>query len=551
MKKLIYIITFLMLSTFSKAQVTLDFESGNASTDEAVGWSFYRNSYSNLLTILGTWNAQTIELRNSDIDSCWIKSPWIVWNSGNITFQTKLRSTLANSRGIAVRFIPFDNCAANHEGTPSDTMYYVNLAINTNTISHSFSVPSLVLNGQRWRMMVSFLGTGRSARNRSDNYSLPGTIANPVPTGANVFNGNVNLFTQADVDAFVNPNAGANYLSRYTKVNGNLRIHGGNVSDPITCLANLKSLTEVTGHLLIEQFEVNGNPTNLNDLNSLTNTGRLTIITNPKFTSINLPNLTSVNGALIVRNNIYAISIQLPKLSSAGGSQFMVARNLRAESIRFSNMAASFTLTNLPETSSVLIFDNGINAANPVTLDFNKITVVNKDFLFNNNSNSGISNFDNIFSALDSVYGTMTISGNSHLAKCCVAASTVVVGGRTINTNTGNCLDLAAVSADCGALAKRSRKNIIQETKITNRIELDVYPNPSKGNFDLNINTTEAGLLNYTVTDLMGRTIVREQININASSIIPMNMEFAAAGQYILKADFNGKSYTKRIMFVK
>lgn len=540
-----------MLSTLTKAQVTLNFESGNAATDEAVGWSFFRNSYSNSLPISGTWNAQTIELRNSDIDSCWIKSPWIVWRSGNITFNTRLRSTLATQRGIAVRFIPFDNCATNHEGTPSDTMYYVNLPINTITQNHSFSVPSLVLNGKRWRMMVSFLGTGRSARNRSDNYSLPGTIANPIPTGANVYNGNVNLVTQSDVDAFIKQSTGTNYLSRYTKINGDLRIYGSDISDPITCLANLRSLTEVTGHLLIEQFGITGNPTNLSDLNSLTKTGRLTIITNPEFTSIELPNLATVNGALIVRNNTYAVSIQLPKLSSAGGSQFMIARNLRAESIRFSNQASSFTLTNSPEPSNVLIFDNGINAANPLTMDFNKITIVKKNFLFNNNSNSGVSNFDNIFSGLDTVYGMMTITGNSSLSKCCVAASTVVLNGRTINSNTGNCLNLAAVSADCGTLHKRSRKNTIQETEITNRIELDVYPNPSKGNFDLKINTTESGLLNYTVTDLMGRTIAREQININASSIIPMNMEYAAEGQYILKADFNGKTYTKRIMFVK
>jgi hypothetical protein len=551
MKKLIYIVTFLMLSTLTKAQVTLNFESGNASTDEAIGWSFYRNTYTNTNTLAGTWSAQTYPLRNSDIDSCWIKSPWIVWNAGTITFSTKLRSLLATTRGIVVRFIPFDNCALNHEGTPSDTILYKNLPINSGTQNHSFAVPSLVQDGKRWRMMVSFLGTGGGGRNMSDLYSLPGTLANPVPSGANVYNGNVNLYTQAQVDAFINPNAGANYLSRYTKINGNLRIKGDDIIDPITCLANLRSLTEVTGSLIIEQFEVNGNPSNLSDLSALTKAGRLTIISNPNFLNIELPGLTNVDGALIVRNNNYANSILLPNLSSVGGSQFMIALNHRAESIIFSDQASSFNFTNLPEQTSVLIFDNGINAANPVTMDFNKITVVKKDFLFNNNSNSGISNFDNIFSSLDTVYGAMTITNNSYLSKCCVAASTVVQGGRTINGNTGNCADLSAVSADCGTLYKR--RNIISKpiAEVNNQIRLQVYPNPNKGNFNLNLATTQSGLLKFTVTDLMGRMITNQELNVNGETSFPINMSYAAEGQYILKAEFNGQTFTKRIMFVK
>ena len=540
-----------MLSTLTKAQVTLNFESGNASTDEAIGWSFYRNTYTNTNTLAGTWSAQTYPLRNSDIDSCWIKSPWIVWNAGSVTFSTKLRSLLATTRGIAVRFIPFDNCAPNHEGTPSDTIFYKNLPINSGTQNHSFAVPALVQDGKRWRMMVSFLGTGGGGRNMSDSYSLPGTLANPIPNGANDYNGNVNLYTQAQVDAFINPNAGANYLSRYTKINGNLRIKGDDVVDPITCLANLRSLTEVTGSLIIEQFEVNGNPSNLSDLSALTKAGRLTIISNPNFLNIELPGLTNVDGALIVRNNNYANSILLPNLSSVGGSQFMIALNHRAESIIVSDQASSFNFTNLPEQTSVLIFDNGINAANPLNMDFNKITVVKKDFLFNNNSNSGVSNFDNIFSSLDTVYGAMTITNNSYLSKCCVAASTVVQGGRTINGNTGNCADLSAVSADCGTLYKR--RNIISKpiAEVNNQIGLQVYPNPNKGNFNLNLATTQSGILKFTVTDLMGRMITNQEVNVNGETSFPVNMIYAAEGQYILKAEFNGQTFTKRIMFVK
>lgn len=550
MKKLIYILSFLMLSTLTKAQVTLNFESGNASTDEATGWSFFRNSYTNSGAISAIWAAQTISLRNSNIDSCWIKSPWIVWNSGNITFHSKLRSTLAGTRGIAVRFIPFDNCATNHEGTPSDTIYYVNLPINTNLQSHNFSVPSLVLDGKRWRMMVSFLGTSGAARNVSDNYSLPGTLANPIPSGANVYTGNVNLYTQSDVDAFVNPNSGSNYLSRYTKVNGNLRINGGDVNDPITCLANLRSLVEVTGHLLIEQFEVNGNPTDLSDLSSLTSTGRLTIITNPKFTNIELNNLTSVNGALIVRNNIYATSIQLPELTSAGGSQFMIALNHRAENIAVSNNASGFAFTNQAEETSVLIFDNSIYASGPATLDFNKISIVKKNFLFSNNSNSGVSNFDNIFSSLDSVYGAMTITSNSDLSKCCVAASTVVLGGRTINSNTGNCLDLAAVSADCGTLNKRSRVIEPRESR-NNNVAVGVYPSPNQGKFTIEVATPLPGNFNLSISDLAGREIYAKSYDLVGSTFLNIDLPFLSEGQYIVKTEMNGKTSVKRIVITK
>lgn len=548
MKKLLYIFTFLMLTASVRAQVTLNFESGNASTDEANGWSFYRNTYSNSGAISGTWSAQTYSLRNSDIDSCWIKSPWIVWNSGNITFHTRLRSTLATFRAVAVRFIPFDNCALNHEGTPSDTLYYNVLPINTSLQSHSFAVPSLVQDGKRWRMIISFLGSGGSARNLSDNYVLPGTLAKPVPTGSNVYNGNVNLYTQADVDAFVDPAPGINYLSRYTKVNGNLRVHGGDVNDPITCLANLRSLTEVTGHLLIEQFEVTGNPASLSDLGALTTTGRLTIITNPKFMNIDLPNLTTVNGALIIRNNIYTGSVTLPKLSASGGSQFMIARNHRAQDIKVSNQAAGFSFTNQPEATSVLIFDNGIYASNPVSMDFNKITVVQKDFLFSNNSNSGIANFDNIFSALDTVYGTMTITSNSHLSKCCVAASTVVIGGRTINSNTGNCLDLAAVSADCGTLNKRGKSRVKPQEIVANNVRLSVYPSPNEGSFNLEITSQQPGNLNLSITDVVGREVYSNTYKLAGSTILPLDLPFLAEGQYFIKTELNGQIELKRVM---
>jgi len=368
-----------------------------------------------------------------------------------------------------------------------------------------------------------------------------------TPTGANVKTGNVILNTQTQMDAFFNNGNG----NKYTKVDGDLTINGNSSSDPITNFCNLSSLTEVSGYLLIQQFTKSGNPTDLSDLAALTKAGRLGIVTCPSFETISLPGLTNVDGSLMIRNNRFAKTIHAANLASVGGGQFMIIRNFRAESIKFSNTASSFTLTNAIENASVDIQNNGDSAANALTMDFKKITAVAKNFTFTNNKNSGVSNFDNIFSGLSSVGGNMVITNNTSVAKCCIAASAVVTGTRTISGNTGNCADLTAVSADCGTLNKKNntKNSAWKNTDLFS--ELTLYPSPSKGKFEISLTTTQTGTLNLRVLDLVGRVILSQSHDVSGTVSIPVGLENAPEGQYIVKLELNGNVIVKRVQVVK
>ena len=366
-----------------------------------------------------------------------------------------------------------------------------------------------------------------------------------TPKGPNIISGNQTISTQAEMDAFFNSNNG----SKWTKVVGDLTITGNSATDPITSLCNLNALSEVTGYLLIQQFTNASNPTNLNDLEALTKTGRLTIITNPRLQTINLPELTHVYGSMNIRNNRFATSISLPKFTFIEADRLSIIRNHRVESIKLSNLASSFTFTQPFNNTNLDIQYNGDSASNALTMDFKKITSLGKHFTFINNDNSGVSNFDSIFTGLTTISGNLTITGNSHLSKCCVAASTTVSGTRTISGNTGNCANLAAVVSDCGTLNKKQSGGSFFNTDLFG--ELNIYPNPNKGKFEIEVTTTQVGELHILVTDLIGRALVNQTTPVDGTVVIPVNLDKLAGGQYLVKLELNGNVVTKRVQVVK
>jgi len=392
------------------------------------------------------------------------------------------------------------------------------------------------------------LWTAIDTADRIDTCSFTITVNNcgaGIPKNAKPFDSNKAISTQTEMNNFYDIWSG----EKWTKIEGNLTINGGNNDDPITDFCNLRAITEVTGHLLIQQFTKPGNPTSLQDLGGINKVGRLTIITCPKFETISLPELTQVAGSVIIRNNVNAKTIALPKLQSMGGEWLHFQRNHRLENLSVSNNASSFKFTH--SKAGIDIQKNGDSTSNPLTMDLNKINVVKGDFIFSMNKNSGVSNFDNIFSGLDSVKGKLQITDNTYLSKCCIAASTVVINGRTISSNTGNCANLTAVSSDCGTLYKRSKLPENSGGEAINTVSFNVYPNPNSGFFSLDVITSQSGTVKITITDLMGRTVWTHSENVSISDNIPMNLSFAAEGQYILKAEMNGHVFVKRVMLVK
>lgn len=365
------------------------------------------------------------------------------------------------------------------------------------------------------------------------------------PIGDNVITGNITLSTQSQVNSFYSNISGINNGRKWSKIVGSLTLNGNDATDPITNLCNLTSLTEVTGTVLINGFNKSGNPQSLNDLAKLKTVGcNLTINNNPQILLINLPSVETTGCSVFLTSNTNATSICLPKLKQIKGDQLQVKDNSYASVIKIGSSADSLTF--IGKGSNVQISNNGNSTPSALGIDLKNLRRVNGSLVFNNNDNNGVSNFDNIFTGLKTVVN-LTITGNDYLSKCCVAASTVVTGSRTISGNTGNCLNIPAVIADCGTLKKRSNSGTINSGQ-NGSTSLSIYPNPNNGNFGLDIKTNETGVLNITIIDLMGRVVVNKNYSVSGSCVLPVEFASLFVGQYILKADFNGSLITEKLV---
>lgn len=163
------------------AQVTLNCESGNRAIEQGNCWGFGAVTYtnSNNLLISGSWSARSNQLNNPSPENCWIKTPWMLIGSGNITFKAKFDGTNGNSRGIKIYYIPYNIAQSpNYEGTPVLFYDYVwPQPYPTNTPQlFSVPIPAAIANSTDvYKIRVSMVGNGGSSRMISDDYVFPGT----------------------------------------------------------------------------------------------------------------------------------------------------------------------------------------------------------------------------------------------------------------------------------------------------------------------------------------------------------------------------------------
>jgi hypothetical protein len=388
--------------------------------------------------------------------------------------------------------------------------------------------------------------------NHTDTCSFTVTVSHcgaSVPSGANVYSGNITINTQTQLDSFYNKSNG----EKYTKISGLLTLNGNHYNDPITSLCNLSSLVEITGNLNINNFNKSANPSSLSQLANLTTLGcGLNITSNYLLQDATLASLSSIGCSVNIKDNNALQTINMPKLASVQGGQFNIKNNPKLELASASTAAGSFSFTG--KGSSMDISDNGSTAAGALAMNFKKVTTLKGALVFHNNDNTGVSNFDNIFTGLTDLstkWGKLTITNNDYLGTCCIAAS-VTVGGsgkrHIISGNTGNCVDSATVLANCGVFHKKSS---LPAELNSGFVEFKVYPNPSSGIFNLDVMSNQTGQLNLVITDMMGRTILTETHAISQFTSLPISLKTAASGTYFLKAKMNGEVFVKRISIVR
>jgi LruC domain-containing protein len=185
MKKILIISIIIALfgSSALKAQVTLNFESGNIGIEQGNCWGFKNVTFSNLeFRISGFWSGRSNQLTTSLITDRYIKSPWLTPGSGNLTLKTRLENdggSSATMRAIVFSYISYDPASPSSSKEGSTTSYYTyNFPTPFNIWVQDLSVPipQAIANSQYpYKILISFIGTGGSTRAFSDDIVIPGT----------------------------------------------------------------------------------------------------------------------------------------------------------------------------------------------------------------------------------------------------------------------------------------------------------------------------------------------------------------------------------------
>jgi len=180
------VISGLMLSVFTlwlnptSAQLVLDCESGNRAIEQGACWAFGATGYTSTAAsiISGSWSLRSNSLTNPAPTACWVKTPWMQVGSGDITFDAKFEGTAGTTRGIELYYIPYDAGNAPYfEGTPVQFSVYNWEKPWSTTVPQSFTVPipvDIANSTDAYKIRVSFVGTGGTARIISDNFVFPG-----------------------------------------------------------------------------------------------------------------------------------------------------------------------------------------------------------------------------------------------------------------------------------------------------------------------------------------------------------------------------------------
>ncbi len=188
MKKIIFIIAIIVLvsNSQSRAQVSLNFESGNKAIETGNCWAFGAVTYSNLeFRINGFWSGRSNQLTSPLLTSCWIKTPWIKLNSGNLTMKARLENSSGTSRAIVFSYIPYDNNAVSptKEGTSTVfSTYTFPLPLSITVRDLTIPIPAEIASSPNtYKILISFIGTGGTSRAFSDDLIIPGNYnSNPA-----------------------------------------------------------------------------------------------------------------------------------------------------------------------------------------------------------------------------------------------------------------------------------------------------------------------------------------------------------------------------------
>lgn len=360
--------------------------------------------------------------------------------------------------------------------------------------------------------------------------------------------GNVNLFTQGDVDVFVAafPNC--------QSLDGNLSLGKMSSDSDIHDLSGFEQLTGITGSLTLL-----GMP-HLSSLNGLQNLqtigGDLSVIQNPELASLNgLSGLKEISGSFFLSYQEELTSLQgLNQLETIG--QNMV--------LNFSPSLADLTgMQSLKTIGGSLILDN-----NDLLLSFggmNNLETIGEDLIIRNNGalnrmdglgklatigrdlhigweypdgfagNPSLTNLDGLAS-LSSIGAKISIVGNQNLSECAIdGICDFLSAGRpvVIKANASGCDSKEEVMQACG----------LTSTEETIRQYLRISPNPTTGQITLD---SPYPIQTVRIFDATGQ-LKLESPNANTQ----LDLSSFGPGLYLVRMQIEGREVLRRVVVVE
>jgi len=300
-KTLFTALLLLGASPFVRAQVSLNFESGNMAIDMGRGWLFSNILYdkSTNYHIYDTWAGKNTKISAASTET-WIKSPWTTISSGVVSFSLKVDETKNDKRGYVVYAIPYNAAKANGEGTPRkiDSTWVTSPAANT-IIPIRVNLPA-DMNGQLYKIKTCFIGMGSGSKTSVDNLSISGIYSSDPGSG------NLPVAINPDADGDGVPNT-EDYFP----------------SDPLRAYSNTFPTSGSVGSLA---FEDNWPSKGDFDFNDLVVDYSLTIITNAKNQVVEILCLFKLKASGAGFQNGFGFqldNIAPNKISSVTGTTYM------------------------------------------------------------------------------------------------------------------------------------------------------------------------------------------------------------------------------------
>lgn len=120
-------------------------------------------------------------MTNPSLTACWIKTPWIIPATGDLTLDTKLENGTGTTKQLILSYITYDENAVSvtKEGSPV-TFHTFDYPKSGNSFSQAIqrirtSLPENIVSNQKpVKILISFSGTGGSNRANADNIVIPG-----------------------------------------------------------------------------------------------------------------------------------------------------------------------------------------------------------------------------------------------------------------------------------------------------------------------------------------------------------------------------------------